>query len=456
MDSKHSTLQVVWRVALLMLAMGLFLFSLQQERWFATAAASGLLVVLSGFLIVRYTLQIRREWAQFLLSIHEKDYQQYPVQRKGRREDPLHQAFATVSESLREARIEKEVQFHFLQSLVNHLQLAMISFRSDGKIYFMNKAFCELFQVPEVSQLSRLRTWNNSLYHILQTVPPTKEGVLHLTQPEPLQLAMRRSHFRLQEESFTIVSLQDIKKELDAGEMASWQKLTRVLTHEIMNSVTPLSSLSVEAVELLDESREAQGDEKHSLQRLLHQSLTTIASRSRGLLQFVKRYKQFSHPPAPQLESVSVFSLVKAATHLLHRDFEIVGIELTVTSQLPSDQVLVDKQLMEQVFINVLVNAKEALLKTEKPRIGVIMAKFADELEVWFVDNGCGMSDEVLQKAFVPFYTTRDQGSGIGLSLSRQIVLQHHGHMQLKSRLGEGTSVTIRLPQVPQNAETAH
>jgi len=456
MTSRYLTLQVVWRVLLLMLTTGLFLFALQQERWYATAAASGLLVLFSAFLILRYTLQIRGQWAQFLLSIHEKDYLQQPVRPKGQQEDPLYQAFTTVTSALREARIAKEVQFHFLQSLINHIQLAMISFRSDGKIYFMNQAFCELFQVPEISHLSRLRAWNGPLYNALNNAPFEKEGMLHLRQPDSLQLAMRRSLFLLQGEHFTIVSLQDIKKELDAGEMASWQKLTRVLTHEIMNSVTPLSSLSVEALDLLVESRQAQGDEKHSLQNLLHQSLSTIASRSSGLLQFVKRYKQFSHPPTPQLGRVSLYALIKAATDLLYRDFETAGIELRIAPQSSAEQVLADKQLMEQVFINILLNAKRALAKTEKPRIVVLLVKLSDQMEIRVSDNGLGMSDEVLQKAFVPFYTTTKRGSGIGLSLSRQIVLQHHGQMQLTSRLGKGTTVTIRLPQAPQNAGTDH
>lgn len=454
MDSKCIILQVIWRVLLMMAATGLFFYALQQERWYVTAAASAVVILVSGWLLVRYTMLIRREWAQFLLAVHEKDYQQYATTQQQSSSDPLRQAFATVVTALRDARIEKEVQFHFLQTLVNHIQLAMISFRSDGRVYFMNDAFCGLFQVPEVSQLSRLRTWHAYLFHALSEETANKNGMLHLEKPRSMQLAMRRSQFRLEGEVFTIVSFQDIKKELDAGEMASWQKLTRVLTHEIMNSVTPLSSLSVEAVELLEESREATDTEKQSLQDLLHQSLQTIASRSDGLLQFVKRYKQFSHPPTPQLASVHLHEVIKNAAHLLHRDFDVCGIRVSFAFTEEVDRVLADKQLLEQVFINILLNAKEALKDETAPRITVQTERTNDEWVVNIVDNGPGMPEEVIQKAFVPFYTTSKKGSGIGLSLSRQIVLQHNGEMQMTSHMGEGTTVTLRLPVELENVPT--
>lgn len=456
MDSKRITLQVIWRVCLLMAATWLFFYSLQQERWFVTAAASALVIMISGWLLVRYTLQLRREWAQFLLAIHEKDFQQYATNHQKKSSDPLQQAFITVVTALREARIEKEVQFHFLQTLVSHIQLAMISFRSDGQVYFMNEAFCGLFQVPEVSQLSRLRTWHAYLYHALSDETANKNGMLHLEKPKTMQLAMRRSQFRLEGEVFTIVSFQDIKKELDAGEMASWQKLTRVLTHEIMNSVTPLSSLSVEAVELLEESREATGTEKEALRELLHKSLNTISSRSDGLLKFVKRYKQFSHPPTPQLEKVDVQEIVKNAVHLLHRQLDESGIRVSFALSGKDESVRADKQLLEQVFINLLLNAKEALVNEPSPQITVQIEPAINELTVSIVDNGPGMPEEVLQKAFVPFYTTSKKGSGIGLSLSRQIVLQHNGEMQLNSQMGRGTTVTLHLPKEPENVPNDH
>jgi nitrogen fixation/metabolism regulation signal transduction histidine kinase len=230
---------------------------------------------------------------------------------------------------------------------------------------------------------------------------------------ELLQLSVHVTEFRVRKEKFKLVSLQNIRHELEEQELDSWQKLIRVLTHEIMNSVTPVSSLSSAINEMLTDengSRKALGTLSSDDLDDMYSSLETIEERSRGLLSFVADYKNLTRLPQPVFEDIAVEFLLNHMYRLFKKDMDSENINYQAQVPAHNMSICIDSMMIQQVLINLIKNAMEAIR-----------------------DNGKGIDEENLEKVFIPFYTTKRKGSGIGLSLSKQIMRLHKGSIHFQS-----------------------
>lgn len=442
---------VLPRVAFLAATIFLFsFFAFSNGDWlyaFVFLAVSAFQIKLLIDYLERSNLNI----ASFLDSI---EFDDYSYSFKTESNDPtvkrLHQELNHALQKLRSARREKDSEFLFFKNIVMHVGIGLLIFKEDGKIEIFNSAARRLLKTNRAESINDLRAVS---VNMVDTITRLKTGGRELMRlkvgDDFIQLSIYAIELTLRGETVKLVSLQNIQSELEEKEMEAWQNLVRVLTHEIMNSVTPISSLAGVIEEELkpyvkDDNGSANLD-KEQLQDI-HLSLQTISKRSEGLIQFVKEFRSLTNIPQPRPSTIEVPQLLEELTVLHRKELAEKNISLT-TSVYPEDLTLVaDKNMIEQVLINLLKNAMQAFEEQENKVIE--LRAFLNEKSrpvIAIKDNGTGIDPEALEKIFIPFFTTKKTGSGIGLSLSRQIMRQHQGTLTVKSTVGQGTEFTMRF-----------
>ena len=261
---------------------------------------------------------------------------------------------------------------------------------------------------------------------------------------ELLQLSIHASEFKLEDRYYKLISMQNIKTELDIREMEAWQKLIRVLSHEIMNSVSPISSLSETLHGMVKENNNLLTTSNASLYDALDKGLEAIKIRSEGLYNFTQTYRKLTGVPKLSLKKTNLKEILHRVQVLMTAKINEHKIQLRILEV--DVDIVVDPELMEHVFINLLLNAIDALKGKSDPSIHIRISKHQKgNLCIHVADNGEGIDEQTIEKIFIPFFTTRKNGSGIGLALTKQILQLHHADIQLKSEVGIGTEFIIVL-----------
>lgn len=352
----------------------------------------------------------------------------------------LNESFNTVLGAFKDARISTEENLQYLHMVVEHVNTGLISFDEEGKVEVMNGIAVDLLGTRRMRKLEELETVNPELYKAIWELPIGERTLYH--KDENINLSIRASQFTRRGKFIKLIALQNIQHELNTKELESWQNLLRVLRHEIMNSMTPISSLASTLKMILDEDLE----EKENTLELskgvyddIQDSLGTIESRSKGLIKFIKGYQEYTSLPAPQLTVVSVQELISNVEQLMLNDFREKGISLNCEFVKKDFQLLVDKQQIEQVLINLVKNAREAFTDQEFKKVVIRSYQQYQYKVIEIEDNGPGIIPEALDQIFIPFFTTKSSGSGIGLSLSRQLVQMNHGNLSVASEPNKKT-----------------
>jgi two-component system, NtrC family, nitrogen regulation sensor histidine kinase NtrY len=264
---------------------------------------------------------------------------------------------------------------------------------------------------------------------------------------EQYHVSVQVKEIMLLEKRVRIVLIQNLNNELEAKEIEAWGQLMRVLTHEIMNSVTPIFSLTGAIQGILsnpDGTRKDLSTLTEENTEDIYSSLATIASRSKGLLKFINAYKEYSKPIGLHLEEADVTALVNRVVDLLNPDLEKFGIRLRKSYTTRQILAKTDIALMENVLINLIKNGIEAVPHDGTGVINIeLKTKANGRVSILVSDNGSGIEPETLPKIFIPFFTTKSNGSGIGLSLSRQIMKLHNGSIRANSSPDTGASFII-------------
>ena len=391
-----------------------------------------------------YINRTRQDLLKFFKSFDSRDFaKNYHEQYWDGTTDELKQAFNSVLKTFRQLTLEREEQYQYLQLVNEHVSTGILSFAEDGKIDLLNSSAQQLLGIPVLQRFVQIKNHDQSLYQQLNEIKLGQNILLKLSNSSS-KVTARCRQFELLDRSFKLISLQDISAELEEQELDAWQKLIRVLTHEIMNSVTPVVSLTTAIKTMLqDEEGElrdlALEDEELSD---IFKSVTAIEKRGQGLMDFVKAYRDYTKPPVPEIQKVNVFSLLNDSLQLSKPYLKDIKVELN--SIIPEDEFIdVDEKLISQVLINILKNAGEALSGQQDPTIAIQYEK-TDGMRVISVrDNGPGIPEEELNEIFVPFFTTKKQGSGIGLSLSKQIMKAHGGNISAESEIEKGSAFEI-------------
>ena len=441
--------RILARLLLIGLFMGFMVYALGQDRWYAATLVSGLMVLILIFELFRFIDRTNQEFVNLLQSLKYQDFTRSYRRRyteKSFRE--LESSFQEILSLYREAKMDQAIQYQYLQMVIEHIRVALVCFNDTGNVILFNRAASALFRRSGVTSLEPLKTEHPELYRVMVSLEAGQRELVRINRAdEVLRLSVMATGLRIREETYKLVSLQDIRQELEEQELDSWQKLIRVLTHEIMNSVTPVSSLS-EAINqmLTDDAGRRKNPAEIEPEDLedMYSGLQTIEERSKGLLKFVSDYKNLTRLPAPSFESLSVGSLMDHMERLFARDMKQAGIRFMVEKPDPDLSLWADPQMIQQVLINLVTNSMEAVMKRKEKMIRLETGSSEGRISLRVADNGKGIDPEFADKVFVPLFTTRKKGSGIGLSLSRQIMRLHRGSLYFHSDT-QGTVFTMEF-----------
>lgn len=447
MAFRHFRLQVTLRVVLLAVTVVITVWTLQRTDLVAT----GLLFMAIGVWelvgLIRYVERTNHDLSRFLESIRYSDFtQSFSDRRLGSAFGELYKSFGEVMRDFRQTRTEREEQSRYLHTVVQHIGVGLLAYSKDGNVELSNSAARRMLRVNGLRSIFQLTQLSEDLVQVLAQRTGGESVPIRVRDGDAWQQwSVRTTEFKLQERTITLASIQNIQNELDEKEMEAWQNLIRVLTHEIMNSVTPIASLAATADGLLQAAQDDHESAEENLEDI-RGALATIKRRSDGLVHFVQSYRNLSHLPRPNLQIISAAELFGSIERLMKNQAAEHRIELAAHVDPPSLELTADPEMIEQILINLVLNAIQALEGRPRPQIE-LSAGIDERGRVWMEvhDNGIGMAESVQERIFIPFFTTKKSGSGIGLSLSRQIMRLHGGTLTVRSREDEGSTFTLRF-----------
>ena len=437
------------RVLLLSGSICLLAFLLFKTEFIAASIFLGLISIYQVFSLIQYVTRTNRDLNRFLLSIKHSDFSQsYTNQLKGSGFDELNTAFNEVTREFQQAKIEKEEHFRFLQTIIDHVGIALIAFNPDGGVELINNAAKKLLKIPRLGNIKDIESISTRLADKLGSISPGDKDLVKFKQGDNLlQLSIYATGFILRQQQLNLVAMQNIQSELEEKEMISWQNLIRVLTHEIMNSITPIASLASTANGLLENGKECKvPEDMNEVIVDVRHAVKTIEKRSKGLITFIDNYRKLTRIPKPYFKIVQVKELFERVASLMKDQYEQNSIKFNKEVDPESLTITADPALIEQVLINLCKNSVEAVGGVSRPKIKLKAG--TDGLGnpvVKVIDNGKGIAEDVAERIFIPFFTTKPEGSGIGLSLSRQIIRLHKGTIGVASTPNERTVFKLRF-----------
>jgi nitrogen fixation/metabolism regulation signal transduction histidine kinase len=435
---------------MIMIRIAVIVLSVVALAWLASKHTNETLVYIlgtififiQGSLLYQYVTNVNRKLTYFLESVRYSDFTiNFRSDNKmGRTFKELNQQFNEVLLAFRQARAEKEANLQYLNTIVQHIGTGLITFDANGQVNLINNAALRMLGIYRLHQLIELKDKHPRLYELISDLDT---GVRELYRtPSDQPLALQAAAIQLRGMWVKIVVLQNIQTELQQQEVESWQNLTRVLRHEIMNSMTPIVSLVGTMRLIVNEDIERSTSDQEAVNDL-KEALSTLEKRSKGMMQFVNAYRDFTTLPKPVFANLGVAELLQEVLQLLQTELTQAGVlwKLSVKPELLT--VKADASQIQQVLINLIKNASEAFSHQTDRLITLSAYQVDGTVIIEVADNGDGIEPEALENIFIPFYTTKKTGSGIGLSLSRQILQQHNGQLNVESQVGKGTVFTL-------------
>lgn len=437
----------LWRILLLSLSItGTVAAALWPEPKYGLAFLMGIVASGVAISLFRYVNETNRRLARFFESVRYSDFAIRFASGKDKGDSfaEVNRQFNEVLEAFRQTRAEKEANLLFLNTIVQHLSAGILVFDAQAGVLVSNSAAFQLLGVYRLHHLHDLPERHKALIQFVQQLR-TKGKMLY--QPESgRQLAVQGVSVSLQGRAVRLLTLQNIHPELQRKEVDAWRNLTRVLRHEIMNSVTPIVSLVETAQDIV---RHDLGNTPATAD--LTEALEVVASRSRGLMNFVEAYRSFSAIPAPRIEEFAVKHLLERVTQLTAPELREQKIMLEYFVQPEGLRIQADAGQLEMVLINLVKNAREALTGSAKSGENSLRITFragADARGKVFIeveDNGPGIASELLDEVFIPFFTTKPTGTGVGLSISKQIMQLHGGDIRVSTAAGGGARFVLEF-----------
>jgi two-component system nitrogen regulation sensor histidine kinase NtrY len=443
--------ELIIRILLLTGTIFVFVYLVNKTQLTFTTIAVLLFAVVQIMLLIRHVDKTNQLLNSFLQSIRYSDFTRtFQVEST---DSSLNKLKTTLNEVIRDfqsVRAEKEESYHYLQTIIQHIGIALIAYQRDGSVELINNATKRLFQVRNLPNIQILSGYSHELVQKLLTIKHGENALVKVRDKDDLlQLSIYGTEFKIHNRNIMLVSIKNIQHELDDKEMESWQKLIRVLTHEIMNSITPISSLSSTVNGLINDIIERAGANEQNVEiteelQEISSALSTIQKRTEGLIQFVNTYRNLTRIPTPNFTIFQVSRLLNNIYELHRAELEALNIECTLIVEPPTLELSADEMLIEQVLINLIKNSMHALEHRTNARIQLrAFLNRRGKITIQVVDNGPGILPEVLDKIFIPFFSTKPLGSGIGLSLSRQIMRLHGGSLNAFSEPEKETIITL-------------
>jgi len=409
-----------------------------------------ILLIYQMISLILYHNRINRDLANFLVFLQENDASlAFSKQRIDKSFRGLTDELNKINQKLQDARTDRERQFHYLQAVVKQVDTGIIGFDQDGKVEIFNLAAQKLLGL---NSLKQVRTLDELYPELAECLVPAFKGI---STPVKISaggsnhiLAVKSGSLKFDDRVVHLVSFQDIKPELEAGELDAWRKLIRIQRHEIINSITPITTLTTAIARRLKQGGEVKNTEEITRDQILDviKSIEVIEDRSRGLIDFVERFRNLTDMPVLRKKFFHLKNLFDHIGVLYSKEMNSRNISLKASVN-PDDHMLnADEKLLEQVMINLVRNSLDAI---QGPAGEISITGFKDPMNntvIKVIDNGSGIDQKTMESIFIPAFTTKEKGSGIGLSLIRQIVHMHRGTLEVKSDPGIKTVFEIVLP----------
>jgi len=442
-------INIFLRIIFIVLTCMLFVYLFSKEDYLFTTGFILFIIIVQTALLIKYVNKTNRELAEFLIHLQQGDtsvvFSKENIEKtfKG-----LRDSFEKINIDIKQVITEKKQKEHYLNYVIDNVKTGLIAFNESGNIEFINNQ-AKLFLNKKNGNILNIKSLNNKFIDILTNTNASESKIIKISiNNDLLYLSFSSSEYKIGSKKIKLFTIHDVKQEIEANEIESWQKLTRVLTHEMMNSITPITSLAHSIKRYLknEDGTISKLNVSNELISDIVENAELIENRSKGLLEFIDNYRTITKLPKPKFETFEISKFLKNCIQLFDNDLINKGIVIKLNVEPENLTLIADKGMIEQVIINLIKNSIDALSNTENPKIELNSFIVENQkIKIQIFDNGSGITPEELENIFVPFYTTKEEGSGIGLSLSRQIMNLHGGNISVKSIPNIETIFTLHL-----------
>ncbi len=449
MNSKFTTRALIIRLLIFATLVSGLSFAVLSKQW-ELAVFAGILSVVSAFTIITFVNGIYRKLHYFFAAVKNEDGSLYfPDKGNSKHIKGLDQHLNRINQVINEIKTKQAQNEQFFMAFMQRSASGLLAVDDKGFVELVNDAALKLMGLKNISHLDRLNQVQPALYDLMQKIKPGQSESLKIADGARLrQLALKKAKISFSDKEYRVFSFYDIKNEMEENELETWQKLIRIMTHEIMNSIAPITSLSQTLSSFFTEDGQnidaSDINQEHIENTIL--GLSVIGERAEGLQSFVANYRKLSRLPHPEFKEIDLENWLDSIRLLFESQRQEFDIDFKILNNYPNPTFLGDEKLLTHVILNLLNNATEALKEgSSKSIILSLIDNGTRQIQIKVKDNGIGFKPEEADKIFLPFYTTRENGSGIGLSLSRQIMRLHKGSISAKSVYQEGSEFTIEL-----------
>ncbi len=448
MGFKRFSLLLALKLAAIILSLLLLVYLITIPGYHAATLLVFVIAVGLAFEVLQFISRTNQEITRFLDAARYADFsQRFNFKNLGNGFEELGETFTDILNRFREQRVEQEKQFKHLKALIEHVPFPLISIHQDEKITLWNNAARRQFGNIHVTCLNDLKQFGEEFYRELNSLQTGERKLAQfITDDLEQNLTIASTQITLAGNIERLISMQNIQSELDTAQLKAWQDLVRVLTHEIMNSITPVASLAKTAQDLVEDVKQQVSDNPELSSELedVSDAVRTVARRSEGLTQFVSSYRQLTRLPPPEKSPVLIKELFSSVEKLAAHNWARQSILFKSEISPESLEVYADRKMVEQILLNILQNAEHALQGNSDGKV-ILCARINNggRIIIEVHDNGCGIDKETASKIFVPFYTTKRSGSGVGLALARQIMIAHKGSITHQNKDSGGSIFTL-------------
>ena len=444
MFSKNLYISIVLRVFFIVLMSCLLSYFIVIDKSFRFSIICVVIIVLLTINLISYLNSTNKKIRFFFDSVRNDDSNLFfPFEITNTSLSNLYQSMNKVNNQIQQLKIENRQQEQYFGTLLEHLATGIITYNDKGFILHTNSSARKLLSLDVLTHLTQIERKDRKLYNAIKSIKPFERRLIAISAEDgEIQLSLKATSIKTNENELVILSIQDIKNELDEKEVESWMKLIRVLMHEIMNSITPITSLSESLSGIYSEGGKPVSPGQVNVKTIATtlQGLNVIKEQGKGLMSFVESYRKLTRVPEPEKKLFKVADLMSRIQILYNSLEKSDRIKLSVSLNNSDLEIFADQNLISQVLINLMKNALEANENNNNGKIRIAASEGSNNHpEICVIDNGPGISEENIDEIFVPFFTTRQNGSGIGLSISRQIMRAHGGNLKVKSQPGKET-----------------
>jgi nitrogen fixation/metabolism regulation signal transduction histidine kinase len=445
MNYRSYILKLFFRILLLVSVLLALSFSIYKDQ----TAYTALLSLIAIYLFINTYAFVKRRFVamdDFFEAVKYRDFSRWFPEDIGPKDIRfLYTGFNEINRTIKEINSQNEAQYVYLQKILEMVDIGIIAYNLEsGDVLWSNDSFGDILDIPTFKNIRFVENRKPELFNTIFEMYHREPDSLSIAlQNDSIKILISDTVFQVDDDAFKLIVIQNIDDTLNKNESESWKKLLSVMTHEIMNSITPISSLADTLQKNIQVAIE-QPDESHLELEDLNYGIKTIKNRSEGLLKFAKTYRSLSKVTHLNLQRVKVSELFDNIQRLMEPSIKAknIAIEFSITS--PKLELDIDTHLVEQVLINLVLNAVDACKNQDHAEIKVLASQNPNRAIVIKVfDNGSGIPQDILENIFVPFFTSKATGSGIGLSLCKQIMLLHKGRIIVKSIEGEGSVFSL-------------